>query len=494
MKRSAAILSVAVATASAACGGGDANVPDRSPLADKWLTRARQSYKAGDFEDAEHSASAALDASPQDNEIRILNARIALARLEYAKVLKLTEGLDGSDAHGLRGRAHWYAGDLEQTADELETMLRDPNVKDPWALQISALARRGVGRHPFAMEGSLVGAVEMPQAGPAMIVPCDLEGEHILAMIATASGEVMIDSNFRHDPAWVNLSFGDVEVKDVPALTQDLSGISRQLGAPVKALLGVNLLRHLHVTFDRRGDQFVVRQKDPATPPDASRVPLWYVRGGGMMMRVNVGPKPDATALLLVDSSQPFPLALSDASWAKAGVDVRSLKSDPSLPAPMKAGIVPQLRLGGFDLPGVPAVGGAPMDPLQQNLDIDLGGVLGAGLVSAFRVTFTDGGRYAWLEPDPTMGLGGRPDPRAAQGADLPPDGIAPEEGPLTLPGMPAGPGMNKPGAGILAPQPEAPPAAKPGTKADPKADPKAGTKPPKSDPSGAPKPAGGAK
>src|ERR1019366_7035925 len=195
----------------------------------------------------------------------------ALSRLDFATALRLTEGMQTTEASSIRGRSHWYAGDIEQAADDLEAMLQDPTVKDPWARDVSGLARRGQGRHPFAMEGGLITSVDMPHAGPALVVPCELEGESILALVATAVGEVVVDSATRHEPAWVNLRFGDrVEVKDVPALTQDLSGISRQLGSPIKALLGVNLLRHIHVTFDRSGDQFVVRKADPAPPTDAS--------------------------------------------------------------------------------------------------------------------------------------------------------------------------------------------------------------------------------
>ncbi len=396
-------LPLAFVAALVACGpANDANTAGRSPLADKWLARAQASYKSGDFDDAQHAASAALEVAPNDPEIRMANARMALVRLEFAQALKLTEGLQTTDAHGLRGRAHWYAGDIEAAAEDLEAMLRDPQVKDPWAREIAKLARRGNGRHPFAMEGGMVAAVEMPRAGPALVVPCELEGERILAMVATASGEVILDSNTRREAAWVNLKFGDnIEVKDVPALTQDLSALSRQLGAPVKALLGVNLLRHAHVTFDRHGDQFVVRKLDAPAPPDASRVPLWYVRGGGMLMRANVSPREDGGATLLVDSSQPYLVALQDTTFKKAGVDLTRLTTDPSVPN-MKIGVLNSFRIGGFDLPGVPAVQGAPMLPPQSNIDIDLAGVLGAGLISAFRVTFGDQGRFMWMEADPT--------------------------------------------------------------------------------------------
>jgi hypothetical protein len=403
------------ALAFSGCGPAfDAEHPARTPLADKWLTRAKLSYKSGDFADASEAAKSALQAAPSDPEIKTLAARIALAKLDFAETLTLTAGLQTTEVHSLRGRAHWFSGDIEQAADELEAMLQDPAVRDPWATEVAKLARIGTGRHPFAIEDGYVAAIDMPQAGPALIVPCELEGESILALVATASSEVVIDSATRHESAWVNLKFGDrLEVKDVPALTQDLSGISHELGAPIKALLGANLLRHVHATFDRRGDQFVVRRDDAPTPPDASRVPLWYVRGGGMFLRAGIASAPSTAAgtgpaqggvltPLLVDTTSLFPVALQDSVFARAGVDLGSLHTEPGTPN-LKTGTLPSFRLGAFDLPKVPAVEGAPMADILANVDLDMGGVIGAGLLSVFRVTFGGDGRFIWIEPDPLM-------------------------------------------------------------------------------------------
>ncbi|MEO7111209.1 MAG: hypothetical protein ABI183_12295, partial [Polyangiaceae bacterium] len=225
----------------------------------------------------------------------------------------------------------------------------------------------------------------------------------ILAVVATASGEVILDSNTRREPAWVNLSFGDqqkIEVKDVPALTEDLSPLTRQLGAPVKALLGVNLLRHMHATFDRRGDQFVVRKDDPPAPPDASRLALWYVRGGGMLMRGTLAH--DEKATFLVDSSQPYFIALSDSLWRGAGLDAHATQADPTR-SDVRGAPLPLMRLAGFELPQVPALSSGAITGVQSNVDLDLGGVIGASLISAFRVTFGDEGRFIWMEPDLTQ-------------------------------------------------------------------------------------------
>ncbi len=428
---------VALALAPAACGAAlGPNASARSPLAQQWLDRAKASYRNADFDDARDATGRALAAAPGDADVRELSARIALVRLDWAEALKLTEGLDSTDAHSIRGRAYWFSGDLEHAADELEAMLADPKVKDPWAHDVAVLARRGSGRHPFEMDGGIVGAIEMPRQldrtplGAANVVPCELDGERVLALVATGSSEVLIDSNSRRDPSWVDLKFDHVEVKDVPALVQDLSPLTRTIGVPIRALLGAQFLRHAHVTFDRRGDQFVVRRQDATPPPEASRVPLYYLRGGGMMLRATVAQRGDDQVSLLVDSSRPFPLLLQDGAWSKAGVDVHTLLPMPDDPG-IKRGVVPVFRVGGFDLAKMPAIEGVDMAELTSGLDIDLGGIVGADLLSFFRITFADDGRFMWLEPAPTLlGPGqGAPPAKPGEGAPPPPASSAPPAG-----------------------------------------------------------------
>jgi Tfp pilus assembly protein PilF len=413
---------LALCALSTACGpSGDARSPTRAPLASQWLERAKASYRSGDFDDARESAKKALAAAPSDPDARELAARIALVRLDYAEALQLTEGLSSNQAHGIRGRAYWLSGDIEHAADELEALLADPSVKDSWAHDVAGLARRGVGRHPFAMDGALVAAVDVPRAiervplGAAIVVPCELDGERVLALMATGTSEVLLDSNSRHEPAWVSFRFDRVEISDVPALVQDLSPISRQLGVPIKAMIGAQLLRHAHATFDRRGDQFIVRRRDAPPPPDASRVPLFYMRGGGMVLRATVTTRDEGAIPFYVDSSRNFPLLLKDAAWQKAGVDVRSLTSLPDTPN-VKTGIVPTFRMGGFDLAKMPALEGIDMSELISGTDVDLAGVVGADLLSFFRVTFADDGRFIWIEPDPSL-LGSVPPADARAGA-----------------------------------------------------------------------------
>ncbi|WP_437319217.1 tetratricopeptide repeat protein [Sorangium sp. So ce385] len=432
----------------------------RPPAAEKWLARARQEFQSADVDNARDAVAKALTIVPADTEARLLAGRIALARLDYAEALRLLKGVAGSEAAGIRGRALWYKGDLDAAADELEAMLDDPDVVDDWAKSIAKLARRGAGRAPFTLSGGLLAAIEMPHVNPAapfFVVELEIDGESALAMVSTGTGEVVLDSSTRKEPSWVSLRFGRrLEVNDVPALTQDLSGISKQIGAPVKALLGVNLIRHLNATIDYAGRQFVVRSFSPPAPPDATRVDVAFIKGGGMVLRSSLGPDKTVQGPMLIDTSMTFPIALDKEGWKKAGFEADGLKrveQDPE--QKLKQGVVPMLRLGALEIPKVPGVYGAPLQAVEKQLQLDLDGVIGAGLLAYFRVTFADGGRLMWIEDDTAVNKvlqGGEPaPPNEGQGPAAPADGAGP-----------AG-GIGSPAPQAPAPQaPPAPPAAAP--------------------------------
>jgi tetratricopeptide (TPR) repeat protein len=394
-----------LAASAAGCSGAMTTEANSRPqMADKWYQRAEQHFQAADVEEAHDSVAKALTIVPTDTEVRMLAARIALARLEFAEALRFLKGLKSTEASGLRGRALWYKGDMEAAADELEAMLDDPDVKDDWAKGIAKLARRGAGRTPFTLSGGLLAAVDMPHVNPIVpffIVPLEIDGDSALAMISTGMAELVLDSSTRQEPSWVSLRFGKrLEVHDVPALTQDLSGISREIGAPIKALMGVNLLRHLNITIDYAGHQFVARSYEPPAPPNATRVNIHYYRGGGMVLKSGLSADKSKEASLLIDTSMRFPIALDQAGWKKAGVDAKDLKLIPEDPEQrLRQGVVPVIRLGAYDVPQVPGVLGPSLADIEKVLNpLDLDGVVGAGLLAFFRITLGDDGRTMWIE------------------------------------------------------------------------------------------------
>jgi hypothetical protein len=400
------VLAVAVAVG---CGPGEKGA-DWPPLAKKWYDRAAASFRHVDIDDADAAIRNAIKVEPERPEVRLLAGRIALARLEFDEAVELLKGLDSTEARAARGRALWYGGRIAEAADELEALLADPEVRDPWAAEVVKLARRGAGRQPFQVSGGLLGVSEMPAvgAGAALIVPLELNGDPVLGLVATGTPEVMIDSG-GSGPSWVSLRFGErVEVRDVPALPKDLSGVSQQLNAPIKVLLGVSLLRKLNPTIDYGGSQFVVRTVPPPPPPRSTALRVAYIRGGGMVVRAGLSrdsEEPDAS--LLVDTSMFFPLALDAGGWERAGVSTETLQPVPGMPK-LRQGLVSMLRLGAFEIPEVPGVYGAPLADFEKSLDVDLDGLIGSGLLAAFRVTLVDDGKTLWLE-DSSLASPGAP-------------------------------------------------------------------------------------
>ena len=395
--------SIIVALAAGAACTPAVLAPEWPPLAKKWFERAQASYHEVDFDDAALSIDNALRVEPHREEIRLLAARVALGELDYDRAIRSLEWLETTDARSIRGRALWYSGQVDRAADELEQLVTDPDVRDPWAIEVAKLARRGAGRRPFQMTGGILAVCEMPLVGGnSFVVPLELDGEPVLGLVATGTAEVVIDSGSGREASWVSLRFGDrIDVRDVPALTKDLTGISRQLNAPIRLLLGVNLLRHLRPTVDFEGSQFIVRSFDPPPPPHATTLHINYIRGGGMVFRTNLGADDRTAGSLLIDTAMQFPVALDDGGWRKAGVLLSSLKPVQD-GGRLKQGLLPRMLLGAFDVPRVPGVYGAPLEEFEKGLDVNLDGLVGAGLLAAFRVTLADGGRALWLE-DTTM-------------------------------------------------------------------------------------------
>jgi hypothetical protein len=411
--------------------------------AKKWFDRAHQSFDTLDISDAEYAIKNAEQLEPQRESVRLLAANISLSQLRFDEAIAELAGLNSAAARGLRARAFWYSGQLSKAADELDRLLEDPDVKDQWAQGVVQLARTGEGREPFRVTGDLLAVVEMPRIPlPTLIVPVELNGEPVLAMVATGSPEVVIDTT-QHKPSWVSLRFArSLEVKDVPALPRDLSSLSRRIGAPIRLLLGANLLRRLNVTFDFYANQFVVRSFAPPTPPGATAIDVSYIKGGGMVMRSHLGTEPSAPGVsLLVDTSVLFPLALADSGWQKAGIDPHSFPPVPG-EANLRQGTLPRLTIGSFDVPRVPAMYGFPFEDLEQSGGIHLDGVIGAALVSEFRASLADQGRTLWLEEMP-----------------------APLEAPAAEQADPGAPAAAAP---VAAPPAAAPPAARANRKATP--------------------------
>jgi hypothetical protein len=290
----------------------------------------------------------------------------------------------------------------------------------------------------------------------------EIDGEQVLALLSTSKAEVVLDNSTRKEPSWVQVRFGErVEVSGVPALTEDLSGISKDVGAPIRALIGANLLRRLNPTFDFSGEQFVVRTRELSPPPRATRVPLVYAQGGAMIARVGLKVDQPANTPVMINTQITLPLVLDEMGFKTAGIEPKDLTPVPQdKDGKLRTATLKQLKLGAFNLPAVPAFTGPSLEDARKATGIDVEGSIGSGILGLFRCSLTDGGRTLWIEDLPEELVHLLEDQAAAQGIPLP--GSAPPAGSAAPP--PAAP----PGGAPPLVAPFAPGAAGAGSAAPP--------------------------
>lgn len=435
--------------------------------ATQWMKRAAEELSALDLDDANDSVLKAAAAAPGDAEIGMLNARIALARLDFKGAAKALEGIEGSEAASLRARAFWYGDDLLHASEELSKALEDPAFKDPWAKPVRELAgTQGTGRKPFTLKDNSARVLEirMPRdLGTLLLVPVEIDGQATVALIDTGVPEVILDQKGRSSPGWVTMKFSSpdgarsMEYRDVPSMVQDLSPFTKGQTVPIGAVLGMNFLRRAHITFDRLADQLVLRREEPPAPPRMTKVPVGFYNGGGMLVRSTIRKEFEVSSSMWVNTGVEYPLAFPDAIWKKIGVDPKTLTSHEGKAMARLLNI----RVGGLDLGPADALAGAPQidEVLAKFKGMDVMGQMGMGFLAGMRVTIGEGGRALWLETDDNTPL-----------VIAPPSGTAitkpPKAPPKAPPAPPAASSSAKPGpvpsAKPPAPKPAPAPSAKP--------------------------------
>ena len=281
---------IAAVAATVGCGPAVTNSSPAWPdSAKKWFDRANTSYRTADIDDAEVSVGNALRVLPDEPEVRVLAARIALARLNYDRAIAapVRGGLDGRE---LDSRPCLLVLRADRTS---RRRAREVGRRSGGARSVGDRGRQarasGHGSQAVPMSGGMVAVTEMPQvASTSLVVPVEVNGEPALGPDRHGHRRSRTRHGWRRRRAAVDqlaLRRAHRRARTCRRCPRISRGFRKQLNAPIKMLIGVNLLRHLHPTFDFAGSQFVVRTFEPPPPPQATTVRVSYVRGGGMMLR-----------------------------------------------------------------------------------------------------------------------------------------------------------------------------------------------------------------
>jgi len=443
----------------AACGGAAAGAsgpedpasepsPGSGPEDDD-LERARSGYGRGDLVGARDALARVLERRPDDPATRRLAARVAAALGNDEGALALLEGTDDPEMQAMRARLLIRAERLvtvaRALAPELEARAADPAPGDEILEAYLAIARAGAIDDLYVPVGD---RAEVPWAEGVPLPVVDVvldDGAPSKALVATSADLLVLHAGavdrlarFRGDDAAEEadagssegpgdgsaadappdggpdpgageaepvaggvvgrLRIGDAGLDRVPFVTRDLSPIAVQLGTPIVAVIGLDLLLELRATLDGPGRRLLIRPGgwDGGARP-AGGVPFATFSGAHLAVRARLTDQ--VGGYMLVDSAGLFPLAVVPQAIDAMGLSPDELTAIPGSPSPdVRQFALPAVRLGDVVLEAVPAITGLAPDTLGPSIGAPIAGLVGQQVLERFTVTLDGDARRLRIE------------------------------------------------------------------------------------------------
>jgi hypothetical protein len=384
-----------------ACGGAPANVDtrgtgERDARAEARATagRARQALERGQLEIAAGLAAEAMARDREDERVLAAYAAVALARGEDREVVDALDGATDSDLVHLRAKARFRVGDAPGVVRDLESFADDE--RDGW-MEVALAIARGAGSEPWwSVAGDDRATLPMVSGPPVPVVEIAIGSDSVRALVSTATDLTVVDDRIAEDPGLLpRVELGPIAVERVPSLVRDLDPIERQLGTPIGAVIGLDLLRHFETTIDFAERWVALRRGGSEAGSSAS---ARYATLGGGFLAVHAS-LDGAEGWMVIDSAGLFPIALSPAAVAALELDLDALEAPPSAPAPdVRVTQIDALRFGELELRGVPAVTGLVPRDLDALAGAPLAGMLGAVTFNERKLVIAPASRRIYVE------------------------------------------------------------------------------------------------
>ncbi|MBI2894310.1 MAG: hypothetical protein HYY06_12225 [Deltaproteobacteria bacterium] len=358
---------------------------DGSTLAARWTGRAEAAWSSGDFARASSGFDRAVQADGSLVRARVGKARSLLAEGDATAAAELLAGVDDPGAKALRALA-LYQGSLPGAAGALEELAPTKG----YPRDALALTRALRSRRPYQVEGARA-AIPLLTDLPLPAVPAVADGTMVRMLVDTGASETVVDRTIaarlhfegRHGVIGT-LELGSIVVRNVPAVSRDLSQLGRSLGAPVTGVLGMRLLGLLHATIDYPSAWLALGAQGPDVRPAGTgvRVPYWLVDGQFLAVRARANEAPEGA--FLVSGGGTFAVALSDEGLRAIGRREEELTREPDGFARYP---LSKLRVGGLEVTDVPAIHFVFPERLVSETGVHFAGVLSHAFLAQWRLS-----------------------------------------------------------------------------------------------------------
>lgn len=369
----------------AAAGEPASSEEQGGALAARWTGRGEAAWSAGDLAKASAAFDRALQADGSLVRARIGKARALLAESDPAAAAEMLSGLDDASARTLRAQALFH-GSLPGAAGALEELAPTKG----FAHSALVLTRALRSRRPLQVEGRRA-AIPLLTDLPLPAVPAIADGAMTRMLVDTGAFETVVDRTIASRLGFeaghgviASLALGSLVVRNVPAVSRDLSGLGRSLGAPVTGVVGMRLLALLHATIDYPSGWLVLGTQGPDLRPagDGVRVPYWLVDGQFLTVRARADEAPEGA--YLVSGGGTFAVALSDEGLRSTGRRPEGLEREADGFARYA---LSKLRVGRLEVSEVPAIHFVFPERLVAETGVHYAGVLSHAFLAQWRVS-----------------------------------------------------------------------------------------------------------
>jgi len=360
-------------------------------------SRARAALEGGDLEAAWRASSRALDLSADDASAQDVAARVALARGDDEGAVRVLRRATAPVLVRLRARARFRRGELAAAAEDLASV-EDRDPVDGWAVAVLPIARAGSGMELYRLEGAGETVLPFVPDVPVPVVAIVIDGRTVNALVATSADLTILDDGVRESSGIADrLELGGVSVQRVPVLVRDLDEVSSQVGVPLGAVLGIDLLLRLGATLDGRERRLVLRRERDDGPMAGAAIP--FVTLGGTFLAVRAEVDGRTSGWLTVDSAGLFPVAVSDVTTAHLRWTADDVTTVPGAPSGrVMLGRIRSLRMAEVELADLPALTGLVPAELPDLAGVPVAGMLGSALWMQLRITLDPRDRSIHVE------------------------------------------------------------------------------------------------
>ena len=328
------------------CGGAtpSSEEPESRPDPDALTEEAADAWAALDAERAARLGLRAVEAGG-GTTAREIAARAALALGRHDAVMRALEGATSPHLLLLRARAQIAERDFAGAALTLEHVGAE---EDPWVEAVLPAIRAASEVEPYAVSGGPA-EVELEEL-PLPVIRVRVGAIETLALLGSSAQLVVLDPSVRATAGVIEeLALGEARLGGVPHTVRSLEAVRTSLGAPIGAVLGLDVLAALRARID--GPNGRVRFGG-AGGAEGTPAPMLTPTGSFLAVEGAVG---DVPVWWTVDTAALFPLALvpgadealglADATWEPAG-------GGPEMTT------VDALRIGSMQVEGIPVVRG----------------------------------------------------------------------------------------------------------------------------------------